>query len=167
MPGLTADGRPSPFHDAAVALDANALQPSGTDRDELVGRFRDLMRAGAVKVVMLESVGRELDDARTPAEARPETPAGAGIARRAPTAAQQIARIRVRAIMRGNALNDRHDADAAHLCEAAEAGCRIFLTHDKRFSRKRHDLEAALPGLRILGLREFFALYDAPAAQAE
>ena len=125
------------------------------------------MGTGAIKVVLLESVGRELDDPRTPAAARPGRPASASQVRKAPTAAQQIARIRVRAIMRGDALNDRHDADAAHLCEAAEAGCRIFLTHDKRFSRKRHDLEASLPGLRILGLREFFSLYDATGAQAE
>ena len=116
---------------------------------------------------------RELDHPRTPARVREawlgaETAGQPPTLRRPPTsAAQHIARIRIRAILRGDTSSDRHDADAAHLCDAAEAGCGTFLTHDKRFTRKRHDLETTLPSIRILGLREFFALYDAPETSAD
>ena len=151
---------------APIALDTNALDRNGTDRDALIDRFRALADTGQLRVVLVDGVRRELDHPLTPVGVREAWPAAETLrrsspARPPPTAVRHIARIRVRAILRGDTLSDRHDADAAHLCDAAEAGCGTFLTHDKRFSRKRHDLEATLPSLRILGLREFFAIYDA------
>ena len=146
---------------APIGLDANALDPNGTARDAMIERFRALADAGCLRIVLVEGVKRELDDARTPARLRAAWPEAEPVRPPPPTAARHIARIRVRAILRGDTLSDRHDADAAHLCDAAEAGCGYFLTHDKRFTRKRHDLEATLPTIRILGLREFFEIYDA------
>lgn len=74
------------------------------------------------------------------------------------SARQQIDRIRVRAILRGDGRPGKHDADASHLSEAAEAGCRAFLTRDGKILRKRDTLRLALPdGMRILTLVEFFS----------
>ena len=144
-----------------IALDANALDRDGTDRDALVDRFRTLMQDGLIDVVVTEGVGRELRHPHAPGQVRAQTDRTLRPPGTAPTASQHIARIKVRAILRGDAAGDRHAADAGHLCDAAEAGCAFFLTQDKRFSRKRRDLAAALPLIRVLGLREFFDLYDA------
>jgi len=68
--------------------------------------------------------------------------------------------------LRGNALEGKHDADASHLCEAAETGCSYFITHDKRIQNKRGELQAALPpSLTIVTLAEFFEIFDAYEAK--
>ena len=153
--------------DVPIALDANALDPNGTDRDPMIGRLRTLVEAGRLRVVLVEGVRRELDHARTPPGLREAWPAPEPLRLPPPTPARHIARIRARAILRGGSSSDRHDSDAGHLCDAAEAGCRYFITHDRRFMRKRHDLEATLPSIRILGLREFFEIYDASEPSAD
>ena len=61
------------------------------------------------------------------------------------SARQQIDRIKVRAILRGDGRAGKHDADASHLSEAAEAGCLTFVTWDSKILRKRDTLRAALP----------------------
>ena len=57
--------------------------------------------------------------------------------------------------MRGDGRPGKHDADASHLSEAAEAGCDAFLTRDGKILRKRDVLRQALPArLRIVTLDE-------------
>jgi hypothetical protein len=73
------------------------------------------------------------------------------------TQAQHAQRHRVRIILQGNALPNKHAVDASHLCEAAETGCSYFITHDRRILRKRSELhEAVPPSLTIVTLEEFF-----------
>ena len=63
--------------------------------------------------------------------------------------------------MRGDGRAGKHDADASHLSEAAEAGCARFLTRDSKILRKRDTLRTALPDeMRIRTLAEFFSELD-------
>ena len=150
-----------PFGGASVALDANALDPDGGRRDALIERFRSLVAAGVIRVVTTEGVGVELAHPHTPEAARAAVPAEPPAVRPAMTAARHIDRIRVRAILRGDARAGKHDADAANLSDAMEAGCAVFITRDKRLLRKRGALRAHLPHMpRIVDLPEFFASLD-------
>ena len=135
-----------------VTVDANALDRDGT-RDALVDRFLALVHAGAVEVIVAGGVRDEVSHPRTPRAvqdailphpSRPRPPAL--------THDQKLARIRVRAVLRGDTGSDKHDADAAHLSEAAEAGCTVFITEDKRILRRRADLQRVLPGLQVVTL---------------
>ncbi len=141
-----------------VALDSNALDPAAAGGDALLARFHALVAEAGVRVFVPLTVAGELAREGTPAALRDGLARRAFEKRRAPTAAEHIARIRVRAILRGDARPGKHDADAAHVSEAAENGCAWFITHDKRILRKRAALQAALPaGPRIATLRAFLA----------
>ncbi|WP_237478006.1 hypothetical protein [Lichenibacterium dinghuense] len=142
-----------------VALDANTLDPDGSPRDALVERLFALAAAGRLRLFVPAGVLAEMRDPGAPRAVRaaalalPAPPRPA-----APTARQHIDRIRVRAIMRGDGRPGKHDADASHLSEAAEAGCDAFLTRDGKVLRRRDVLRQALPpGLRIATLEEFMA----------
>jgi hypothetical protein len=141
-----------------VAVDANALDRDGSPRDALVDAFRAEVAAGRLRLFVPAGVLAEMRDPGAPAAVRA---AAADLpSRRAtpPTARQHIDRIRVRAIMRGDGRPGKHDADASHLSEAAEAGCHAFLTRDGKILRKRDILRQALPpGLRIATLEDFMS----------
>ena len=145
----------------AIAHDANAIDRAGGERDRLVDRFRRLVEAGILRVVVVGGVRAEVEHAHTPRDVR-DAVSRHPLAFRSPqSAAEQISRIRIRAILRGNGRPAKHDADASHLSEAAEAGCIYFITHDGRLLKKREDLHASLPPtLRIVTLAEFFAILD-------
>ncbi len=129
-----------------VAVDANALDRDGSPRDAAVDAFRAAVAAGRVRLFVPSGVLAEMRAPGAPAAVRAEA-LGLPPPRRAapPTARQHIDRIRVRAIMRGDGRPGKHDADASHLSEAAEAGCDAFLTRDGKILRKRDVLRQALP----------------------
>ncbi len=144
-----------------VAIDANVLDGDGTERDALVSRFRALVVAGEVSVLVAPGVRAELARPQTPDAVRDALPPQ--VAPLPPlTHARKLDRIRVRAILRGDAPSGKHEADALHLSEAAEAGCTHFLTQDRRILRKRGDLRSVLPGLEIMTLARFIEALDAP-----
>ncbi len=166
-PGSTADrDRPDAMSEASVplvAVDANLLDRDGSARDALVERFERQVAAGRFRLFVPAGVAAEMRHPNAPSAVRaraddllalngpPSRPA-------APTARQHIDRIRVRAILRGDGRAGKHDADAAHLSAAAEAGCDVFLTRDGKILRKRDTLRAALPdALRIRTLDELIA----------
>ncbi len=118
-------------------------------------RFAAGAAAGRFRVLLVGGVRAELAHPRTPAAVREAVLPFEPTPRPAATHAGKLARIRLRAILRGEGETDRHDADAAHLADAAEAGCGWFVTHDKRILRRRDDLRRVLPGLRIATLDRF------------
>lgn len=144
-----------------VAIDANALDRDGTDRDALVDRFLAAVEAGAIAVLVAEGVRAELLHPETPPALHALALAHPAPARATLTHQQKLDRIRVRAILRGDAPSEKHEADALHLSEAAEAGCAFFITHDRRILRRRGDLRSVLPDLAIVTLERFMAQYDA------
>ncbi len=143
-----------------VAIDANALDRDGSARDALVDDLWAEIAAGRLRLFLSTGVAEEMRHSRAPAavQARAEQVAALAIPRErtvAPSARQHIDRIRIRAMLRGDGRPGKHDADASHLSEAAEAGCDLFLTRDGKILRKRDILRAALPpGLRIATLEE-------------
>lgn len=142
-----------------VGLDANALDEADPETKILVNRFKSLVMQGTIRVVVGEGVRSELRHPRTPGPVRRGLPSPA-TARPPPLSQeQQITRIRVRAILRGDGPAGKHDADALHLCEASEAGCAYFITHDKRILRRRTDIRAALPTLTIVPLPRFLEIW--------
>lgn len=138
-----------------VAIDANVLDHDGTDRGALVQGLLAMVADGRLRLFVPSGVASELR--------HPKAPAWAGAATRlavrppvpSPTARRQIDRIRVRAILRGDGRPGKHDADASHLSEAAEAGCDHFLTQDRKILRKRDVLGETLVNLSIATLAEF------------
>jgi rRNA-processing protein FCF1 len=147
-----------------VAIDANALDRDGSTRDRLVESFEAQLAAGHLRLFIPAGVVEELRRAPPGVQARTEAVAALAEARlraAAPTARQHIDRIRVRAMLRGDGRPGKHDADASHLSEAAEAGCDLFLTRDGKILRKRDILRAALPAqLRIATLEEFMSRWS-------
>lgn len=151
-----------------VGLDANVLDKSGRARDALVDRLNALVDAGRVSVVVTGSVRREVQHPHTPGQIREAALPLSFDVRKKLTASEHISRIRVRAILRGNAHPGKHAADAEHLSEAAELGCTHFITHDGRILRKRDDLQASFAnGLRIMTLAEFLDACDWPLHRSD
>ncbi|HEX4768708.1 MAG TPA: hypothetical protein VH414_20770 [Lichenihabitans sp.] len=140
-----------------VALDANALDRKTTARGKLVDRFEQLVASGAVEVYIGPGVQAEVAHPATPGTILRGLPRTEPRPFRPLAAAEHLARIRVRAMVQGNARPGKHARDASHLSEAAEAGCRYFITYDGRILGKRDDLEGfALPAtLRIVTIEEF------------
>jgi hypothetical protein len=144
-----------------VAVDANALDRDGTERDALVDRFWKGAEAGAFTLLVPGGVRAELLHPETPGALRDLALSRPAPLRAAPTHEQKLDRIRVRAILRGDAPSGKHEADALHLSEAAEAGCAFFITHDRRILRRRADLRGVLPDLSIVTLEKFLAQVEA------
>ena len=121
--------------------------------------FGDAVTAGRLRLVVPAGVVEEMRRAGAPDSVRAFAAAVAPAARPAAlTARQHIDRIRVRAILRGDGRPGKHDADASHLSEAAEAGCTVFVTRDGKILRKRDILRGALPpGFRITTLEDLMA----------
>ena len=141
------------------ACDANALDRDGTSRDLLVAAFMILARNGCLSLFAPSGVVAETLHPHAPADVKAAVRAAATApAPRHLTAAQHIDRIRVRAIMRGDGRPGKHDADASHLSEAAEAGCTHFITQDGKILRRRDTLRRALPPcFAVQTLAEFMA----------
>lgn len=142
-----------------MAVDANALDRDGSPRDALVEGFLAAAAAGRLRLVVPPGVRDEMGRAGAPAAVRAFAAALAPPPPPRPlSAAEHIARIRLRAMLRGDGRPGKHDADAAHLSDAAEAGCAAFVTRDGKVLRRRDVLAGALPpGFRIVSLEEFMA----------
>ncbi len=130
-----------------IALDANALDRTGGQRDALVERFRSLLTSRTLNVVMAHGVRVEVQRPRTPADLQdamlPQTfNLLSGL-----NTEQQEARRRVAVILQGNAQSGKHAADASHVSEAAETQCAYFITEDARILRKRDELSGVFPHL--------------------
>jgi hypothetical protein len=145
-----------------LGVDANALDLDGSARDQLVGRFRDLVDGRKINVVVAGGVRREIGHPRTPQNVKAAIMPRIFNLRPSLIPDQHAARQKVRAILQGNAKPGAHAADASHLSEAAETGCSYFITHDKRMLKKRTELHAVLPpSLNIVTLEEFLEIFDA------
>ena len=124
--------------------------------------MRELATCGSIDLFWPGGVVDEMLHLHAPADIRAAAGAAQARPRRPLSAGQHIDRIRVRAILRGDGRAGKHDADASHLSEAAEAGCARFLTRDGKILRKRDTLRTALPdGMQIRTLAEFFSELDA------
>ena len=153
---MTAD--PSRGDPPLVALDANVFDRLGRDSTDLARALRGLLDDGRLRLVVPAGVAAELAHPNAPPEVRSALSRATPLPRIRRTPAQEIDRIRVRAILRGDGRPGKHDADAAHLSDAAEAGCSVFVTGDGKILRKRDILAQALSsGPEILTLAELLS----------
>jgi predicted nucleic acid-binding protein len=144
-----------------VAIDANALDHKGGERDALVDRFNAAVKSGTVTVVVAAGVRDELRHPRTPSDAKDAVLPQIYNLRPGLNAAQREVRRQVAIILQGNAKPGTHAADASHISEAAETGCAYFITEDKRMLGKRAEMRLVLPPtLAIVTLEEFFDAFD-------
>ena len=140
-----------------VVIDANVFDRIGPGDDERARAFRRLIDAGRLRLVVPAGVATEVAHPRTPATTRASLQAPV-LPRVRRTAREEIDRIRVRAILRGDGRPGKHDADAGHLSDAAESGCSFFVTADGKLLRKRDILASSLPPrLRSVTLAELLA----------
>ena len=108
----------------------------------MLERFCELSAAGILTVVVAGGVRDEIQHPSTPDGVKTTILPQIFNLRPGLTTSQQADRRRVLAIVQGNALPGKNDADASHLSEAAETGCGYFITHDKGILNKRGELQA-------------------------
>ncbi len=144
-----------------IALDANALDRNGSDRNALVDRFSKLLTERTINVVLAGGVRHETAHPNTPPDVKRAMLGQIFNLQPGLNRQQQAERAKVRTILQGNAKPGAHAADASHISEAAETGCCYFITEEKRILKKREELASVIPpSLEILSLSEFFEIYD-------
>ena len=143
-----------------VAIDANALDRDGSDRDALVDRLLALSSAGTINLILPKGVRREILNPRTPAHVQEAAlpkifSIGVGLNADEPRRHRIIAQE-----LQGNAKPGKHEADADHLFEAAKY-CGFFITHDDRVLKRAGRLGEVLPpSLTVVTLTDFLAILD-------
>ena len=71
----------------------------------------------------------------------------------------------VRSILRGNAKPGRHDADAAHLIDAAHWQAGYFVTLDARILARSSQILAALTDVWVVRPTELLAIFEEQEAR--
>lgn len=143
---------------APAALDANVL-----DLCE-VERLIELAEEGKVSVTLPFSVKQEIDRPRTPSRVKSRANRLVYSIKVQLTPEEEETVRRFAEVARGNALSDKHDADARHMVEAAKYG-RCFITEEKRWLARRQEIRTALGGLEVITLSEYLGAYDAAEAR--
>jgi|GEM_PF-6336851 hypothetical protein len=143
-----------------IALDANALDRHGDDRDEFVERFERLVAEEKLSVVIGSGVRQEVSHPKTPRAVKSAILPQIFNLQPNLNEPQNALRKEILAIMHGNAKNGQHTSDANHLCEADETGCSYFITNDKRILAKKLELSSAGLTLSIVTMRGFFEILD-------
>jgi hypothetical protein len=142
-----------------VAIDANAIDRDGNDRDALVDRLLALYQAGTIRLILPKGVRVEIANPNTPADVQEATPKiftiGVGL-----NPEEQRRKRMIEAELQGNAKPGKHAADADHLFEAAKYG-GYLITHDRRILTRAGRLGEVLPpSLNVVTLADFLAILD-------
>ncbi|UWQ36656.1 hypothetical protein K3552_14390 [Leisingera aquaemixtae] len=127
-----------------VALDNNALRRNGATNSGLVDRFHDIEEQLGLSIIKPCGVEAELQHPNTPHAAKVDMGGIFSIATQL-TDEETKARDRLRALLRGNAMSGKHQADADHLFEAEKYGGGYFITHDNRLHRTKREISDILP----------------------
>lgn len=145
-----------------IFIDANAIdKPAGdADRARDVDRLLQLWGDEHIRLHLPRGVRVEILNPQTPQAVRDATMGAIFTLPVGLTAEERRQRAEIKAVLKGNALSDKHDADADHLAEAAKYGT-YFITHDDRVLKLSGRLRDALgPALRVVTLADFLAIYD-------
>jgi hypothetical protein len=154
------NGKPDPRR-CGIALDAMALDRHGSPRDALVDQLLALEESSKIHFLQPGTVYRQSQHPRTPADVQKVMRDQIFTLPTSLTPDEQQRRQKVLAVMRGNSMTNRHDADANILFEAEKHSCGYVITEDKRILQNKQRLEAILgPPLCITTLADFLQIYD-------
>jgi hypothetical protein len=138
-------------------LDANLFdQYEHTVANQLLA----LHNSGLVSFVIAKSVKDEVDNNRTPPEAKAKADGMLFTLPVRPAPEEERKRVQVEAILKGNSPSDKHLADATHVLEAG-IHHGYFITNELRILKKREQLKAAC-GVKVVSPVEWLALYESP-----
>jgi hypothetical protein len=152
--------RPLDPRKCPVAIDANALDRDGSERDAQVDRLLALSSAEIINLIVPKGVRQEILNPRTPAHVQEAAlPKRFTIGVGLNSDEQRRRRIIVQELQ-GNARPGKHEPDADHLFEAAKYG-GFFITHDDRILSRAGRLGEVLPpSLTVVTLEDFFAIFE-------
>ena len=94
-----------------VSIDANALDRDG-QRDSLVNRLLILADTGQVKLIVPKGVSAELSNPATPSHVRIATECKTFTRKVGLNLGEQVRKRQLEQLLRGNAISDKHTADA-------------------------------------------------------
>jgi hypothetical protein len=151
--------RPLDPRKCPVAIDANALDRGGSNRDALVDRLLALYNAGTINLILPKGVRLEISNPNTPAHVQEAAPKiftiGVGL-----NADEKRRKRIIAAELQGNARPGKHEADADHLFEAAKYG-GYFITHDQRILARAGRIgQVRPPSLTVVTLADFLTIFD-------
>jgi hypothetical protein len=152
--------RPLDPRKCPVAIDANALDRDGSERDALVDRLLCLSAAGTTNLIVPKGVRQEILNPQTPAHIQDAVLRKIFTISVGLNSDEERRHCRVTQELQGNARPGRHEADADHLFEAAKYS-GYLITHDDRIHKRAERLRDVLPPtLTVVTLTGFFAIYD-------
>jgi hypothetical protein len=143
-----------------VAIDANALDRDGSERDVLVDRLLALSSTRTIRLLVPKRVRAEIQNPQTPAHVKEAAlpqifTIGVGL-----NSDEKRRKRIITAELQGNAKLGKHEADADHLFEAAKYG-GFFITEDGRILKRAGRLSEVLPpSLTVVTLADFLAIFD-------
>jgi hypothetical protein len=153
--------RPLDPRSCPIAIDANALDRDGSNRDDLVDRLLKLWQDGKINLIVPKEVRKEIQNPRTPGRVQAAMASMNFTMPVGLNSDEQRRKYLITQELQGNAQPGKHAADADHLFEATKY-CGYFITHDQRLLDKASKLRSLLPpSLTVVTLAEFLDLFDA------
>ncbi len=143
-----------------IAIDANVFDVKDEDYARHLERFEQLIAAHRVRLLVTESVWREVSDPNTPAAIFEKYKGLAKVNASPLTDEQILSREATYRVLTGRGQKYRHSNDAHIVSDAAEADARYLLTEDQRLLNKEAELRVIYPKLRLRSLGEFLKLWD-------
>lgn len=142
-----------------IAIDANALNRDSGASNTLVDRILEMDEEELIELWVPNRVRNEINHPRTPHQLKNDYNSKIFSNPVQLTAQEREDRHRNERVLQGNALTDKHSADADHLQDASKYGCLYFVTHDKRILKKAQEMPRLRP-LQATTLKDFLDIYD-------
>lgn len=154
--------RPQDPRGRNIALGANALDPKDAASAALVDRFMALNEDGVFLKITPYGVLKELSHPSTPASVLLRSMAGVYSIEVTLAPGELARRELFRKALRGDALSDKHQADADHVFDADRNGANYFITEEHRILKAGEGALRDLlgPHIWIVSLATFFEIYD-------
>lgn len=139
-------------------IDANFLHSTGGPEGTAVNEILKLHDNGDCLLLLAHSVRAEIEHPNTPADVKRRAARFIYSRPVQLTAPELETRVRIRALIQGNAKPGQHAKDALHLVESAKYGV-FFITNDARLLKKADEIYVMLPPLRVVKPTEFLEAY--------
>jgi predicted nucleic acid-binding protein len=143
-----------------IAIDSNVFDVKDLNHSKILERFDDLISSGMVRLLVTDSVWREISDPNTPPTIVSRYKRHYLSLPYKKTLESERKRGLARAILMGAGPKYRHSQDAQIISEAFESGAGYLITEDKRIASKDLELRVLYPNLEIRSLAELLRIYN-------